>query len=283
MKKPVREFILINIGSLLVAIGIYYFLVPNNLAAGGVGGLAIVINNFAPHIPVGLLMLVMNVVLFIIGLIFIGGGFGMKTIYSSFALSGMIWVFESFFPLKATLTGDLFLELIFGVLISGAGIGIVFLHNASTGGTDIIAKILNKYFHINLGKGVLMSDFFITLAAAFAFGIRIGLYALLGVIINGFVIDGVIAGIETNNQVTIITTEPSEISDFITNTLGRGATIYSAKGAYTNETKDIIIVVLDTKEFIKLRNFIREVDNKAFITVNKVHETLGEGFKSLIH
>lgn len=282
MKKSIREFILINVGLLLVAAGIYYFLVPNNLAAGGVSGLSMVINHFVPQMPVGLLMLIMNVVLFIVGIIFIGSGFGMKTIYSSFALSGMIWIFESLLPIKAPLTGDLFLELIFGILISGVGMGIVFLNNASTGGTDIIAKILNKYFSINMGKGVLMADFFITLTAAFAFGIRTGLYALLGVIINGFVIDSVIEGIETNKQVTIISTELNAINDFIINKLGRGATIYAAKGAYTNEPKDIIIVVLDRKEFIKLRNFIKEVDNKAFITVNMVHETLGEGFKSLV-
>lgn len=282
MRKSIREFILINAGLLLVAIGIYYFLVPNNLAAGGVSGLSMVINHFVPQMPIGLLMLIMNVVLFIAGIIFIGSGFGIRTIYSSFALSGMIWVFESFFSIGAPLTGDMFLELIFGILLSGAGMGIVFLNNASTGGTDIIAKILNKYFSINIGKGVLMADFSITLAAALAFGIKTGLYALLGVIINGFVIDNVIEGIETNKQVTIITTELNAINDFIINKLGRGATIYTAKGAYTNEPKEIIIVVLDRKEFIKLRNFIREVDDKAFITVNKVHETLGEGFKSLI-
>ncbi len=282
MKKSVREFILINVGLLLVAAGIYFFLVPNNLAAGGVSGLSMVINHFIPQMPVGLLMLIMNVVLFITGIIFIGSGFGIRTIYSSFVLSGMIWVFESFFPLNAPLTGDLFLELIFGILISGAGMGIVFLNNASTGGTDIIAKILNKYLNVNIGQGVLMADFFITLSAAFAFGIRTGLYALLGVIINGFVIDSVIEGIETNKEVTIITTEVDAINGFIINKLGRGATIFSARGAYTNEPKEIIIVVLDRKEFIKLRNFIRQVDKRAFITVNKVHETLGEGFKSLI-
>ncbi|HWR60415.1 MAG TPA: YitT family protein [Clostridia bacterium] len=282
MKKSVTEFIFINFGLLLVAAGIYLFLVPNNLAAGGVSGLSMVINHFVPRLPVGLLMLMMNIVLFIAGIIFIGRGFGFRTIYSSLALSGMIMGFEKLLPLEAPLTGDLFLELIFGILISGAGMGIVFLNNASTGGTDIIAKILNRYFNINIGKGVLMADFFITLAAAFAFGIRTGLYALLGVIINGFVIDSVIEGIETNKQVTIITAKMKEINDFIINTLGRGATIYTARGAYTNEQKDIIIVVLDRKEFIRLRNFIKAIDDKAFITVNKVHETLGEGFKSLV-
>ena len=282
MRKDVKEFIYVNIGLALVAAGIYYFLVPNNLAAGGVSGLSMVVNHFVPQIPVGLLMLIMNTVLFVIGIIFIGSDFGIKTIYSSFCLSGMIWVLESFFPIKGSLTGDIFLELLFGILIAGAGMAIVFLNNASTGGTDIIAKILNKYFHINIGKGVLMADFFITLAATFAFGIKIGLYALLGVIINGFVIDFVIEGIETNKQVTIVTTKVDIINAFIMSELGRGATVYLAKGAYTNEQKEIITTVVDRKEFIKLRNFIKETDQRAFITVNNVHETLGEGFKSLI-
>lgn len=282
MKKSIKEFIFINIGLAFVAVGIYYFLVPNNLAAGGVSGLSMVVNHFVPQVPVGLLMLIMNVILFVIGIIFIGSSFGVKTIYSSLFLSGTIWMLESFFPIKGTLTGDIFLELIFGILIAGAGMAIVFLNNASTGGTDIIAKILNKYFHINIGKGVLMADFFITLAAAFAFGIKTGLYALLGVIINGFVIDFVIEGIETNKQVTIVTAKVDILNEFIMNELGRGATIYLAKGAYTNEQKEIITTVVDRKEFIKLRNFIKEADQRAFITVNNVHETLGEGFKSLI-
>ncbi len=282
MKKNIKEFIFINIGLVLVAVGIYYFLIPNNLAAGGVSGLSMVVNHFMPQVPVGLLMLIMNVILFVVGFIFIGSSFGVKTIYSSFLLSGMIWILESFLPIKESLTGDIFLELIFGILIGGVGMAIVFLNNASTGGTDIIAKILNKYFHINIGKGVLMADFFITLTAIFAFGIKTGLYALLGVIINGFVIDSVIEGIETNKQVTIITEKVDIINAFIISELGRGATVYLAKGAYTNEQKEIITTVVDRKEFIKLRSFIKEVDSKAFITVNKIHETLGEGFKSLM-
>ncbi len=282
MKNNIKEFIFINIGLALVAAGIYYFLIPNNLAAGGVSGLSMIINHFVPQIPVGLLMLIMNLILFVMGIIFIGSSFGIKTIYSSFSLSGMIWILESFLPIKASLTGDIFLELIFGILIAGAGMAIVFLNNASTGGTDIIAKILNKYYHINIGRGVLISDFLITLAAAFAFGIKIGLYALLGVIINGFVIDFVIEGIETNKQVTIVTTKVDIINAFIISNLGRGATVYLAKGAYTNEQKEIITTVVDRKEFIKLRSFIKEVDQRAFVTVNNVHETLGEGFKSLM-
>lgn len=233
MKKSIREFIMINIGLLFVAAGVYYFLIPSNLAAGGISGLAIVMNYLVPQIPVGLFMLIVNVILFIVGIAFIGKGFGVKTIYSSIALSSMIWILESYFPITEPLAGDMFIELIFGMLVIGAGMAIVFLNNASTGGTDIIAKILNKYLHVNIGMGVLIADFFITLAATFAFGIRTGLYALLGVIINGFVIDNFIEGIEVNKQVTIITTKVNEINSFIINVLGRGGYhLYSKRSIY---------------------------------------------------
>lgn len=282
MKKRIREFILINLGLAMVAAGIYFFLVPNNVAAGGVSGLAMVINHYLPSIPIGAFMMIMNVFLFILGTIFIGRDFGVRTIYSSLMLSGMIWLFEFAFPLKGPLTGDILLEIIYGILFAGAGMGMVFLNNASTGGTDIIAKILNKYFHVAIGKGLLMADFLIVAAAGVTFGMQTGLYALLAVIINGFVIDAVIEGLETNKQVTIIAEHVDAITRFIIEDLGRGATLYEAKGAYTNEPRVIIMTIVDRKEFIRLRTFIKSVDQRAFISVSKIHETLGEGFKSLL-
>ncbi len=283
MKKNIKEFILINLGLAMVAAGIYFFLVPNNVAAGGVSGLAMVINYYLPMIPIGAFMMMMNVILFIIGIIFIGKDFGVRTIYSSLMLSGMIWLFESLFPLTEPLTGDILLEMIYGIMLAGGGMGIVFLNNASTGGTDIIAKILNKYFQIAIGKGLLMADFLIVSAAGVTFGIQSGLYALLAVIINGFVIDSVIEGLETNKQVMIIATEVDQITRFIMDDLGRGATLYQARGAYTNESREIIMTIVDRKEFIRLRSYIKSVDQRAFISVSKIHETLGEGFKSLLH
>ncbi|QCX34441.1 YitT family protein [Caloramator sp. E03] len=281
MKKAFKEYILITFGIILVAIGIYYFLVPNNLAAGGVSGLAIVINNFVPAIPVGLLMLVMNIILFIVAFIFIGANFGAKTIYSSLGLSGIIWFLEKFYPIKNPVTDDIFLNLIFGILIGGVGMGIVFNQNASTGGTDIIAKIINKFFHVNIGKALLMSDFLITLMAGYAFGIKVAMYALLGVIINGFVIDEVIQGISICKQVMIISSKGEEIKNYIMNELGRGVTLYEAKGGYTKEKKEVIMTIVSRREFIKIREFIMDVDKRAFISVNNVHEVLGEGFKEI--
>lgn len=281
MKNIIKEYILITIGLALVAAGVYFFLVPNNLAVGGVSGLAIIINWYMPGLTIGAIMLVLNMILFIIGFIFIGSGFGVKTIYSSFGLSGMIWALEKFYPMTGSLTNDLFLELVFGILIGAVGLGMVFNQNASTGGTDIIAKILNKYFHLDIGKALLLSDFLVTILAIVAFGPKIGMYALLGVIINGFTIDAVIAGLNICKKIEVVSSKGEEIKRFIIVELGRGATLYTARGAYTNDEKEIITTVLGKKQFIKLKNYIKEIDKKAFIITYNVHEILGEGFKNI--
>lgn len=277
--KKTKEFLLLNLGLLLVAIGIYYFLVPNNLAAGGVSGLAMVINQYLPMVPIGLLMLGMNFILFIMAFIVIGKEFAIKTVYSSFALSGMVWLLELIYPMpEPILTDDLWIQLLFGILISAIGMAIVFNQNGSTGGTDIIAKILNKYFNLPLGKGVLSADFFITLFAAVTFGPKIGMYAILGVLINGLVIDLVIEGFNIVKQLAIITHRTEEVKAFILNDLGRSATVYTAKGAFSGDEKEVITTVVSQKEFIRLKNYVKGIDPRAFITVSNVHEALGEGF-----
>ncbi|MBU3127777.1 YitT family protein [Clostridium tagluense] len=281
MKKIIKEYILITIGLALVAVGFYFFLVPNNLAVGGVSGLAMIINLYVPALSIGAIMLVLNLILFIIGFIFIGSSFGVKTIYSSLGLSGMIWILEKTCPMSGSITNDLFLELIFGILIGAVGLGMVFNQNASTGGTDIIAKILYKYFHLDIGKALLLSDFLVTILAGIAFGPKIGMYALLGVIINGFTIDAVIAGMNICKKVEVVSSRGEEIKRYIIEELGRGATLYTAKGAYTNEEKEVITTVLGKKEFIKLKIYIKEIDKKAFIITYNVHEILGEGFKDI--
>lgn len=278
--KKLKDFLLLNLGLLLVAIGIYYFLVPNNLAAGGVSGLAMVITQYLPSIPIGLLMLGMNFVLFILAFFLIGREFAVKTVYSSFALSGMIWLLELVYPMtQPILTDDLFIQLIFGILISAIGMAIVFNMNGSTGGTDIIAKIFNKYFHLPIGKGLLAADFFITLFAAITFGPKIGMYAILGVMLNGFAIDLVIEGFNIVKQLVIITSRTEDVKKFIIDELGRGATVYAAKGAYSGDEKEVITTIVSQKEFVRLKNYVKSIDPEAFITVSNVHEALGEGFK----
>lgn len=281
MRKTIKEYILITIGAVLVAISVHYFLSPANLAAGGVSGIAIILYKFLPQIPIGLMMLVMNVILFIVGFIFIGNGFGGKTIYASLSLSGMTWILERMFPMKGPVADDLFIVMIFGVLISGVGMALVFNQNASTGGTDIIAKIVNKYTHLEIGKALLLSDFFISLGAAAVFGPLTGMYALLAVIINGFVIDAVIQGFSTCMQVTIISEKGEEIKSFIIDELGRGVTLYKATGAYTGDRKEVIVSVVSRREFIRLKDCVSMLDKTAFVTVANIHEVLGEGFKDI--
>ena len=154
----------------------------------------------------------------------------------------------------------------------------LFYQNASTGGTDIVAKILNKFFHINIGKALLLSDFVITFLAGLTFGLELGLYALLGVIMNGFVIDNVIEGLNLKISVSVISVYPDEIKEFINTNLERGATIYHAEGAYTNKDKMVINTVLSKKEFIRLKKFIKQKDEDAFVIASNVKEVLGNGF-----
>ena len=278
-KKNIKEFALITIGILLVAISVVYFFEPNNIAAGGITGLAIVINHYIPFISIGPLVLMMDAVLFVIALIVLGAKFGAKTIYSSVLLSVSMWLMQTFIPIN--ITNDLMLATIFGTLISAGGMAIVFNANASTGGTDIIAKILNKFFHIEIGKSLLMVDFLVTLLGAITFGINMGLYGLLSVIINGVVIDNIIARFKTKSEITIISDKNKDISKFILNDLERGCTFIKGVGGFTGKDTALLYTVLDRSEFIKLKNKIREIDKNAFITVGEVHEVMGEGFMGI--
>ena len=275
-RESIKEFALITIGIFLVAISVVYFFEPNNIAAGGITGLAIVINHYIPFISIGPLVLMMDAILFIVALIVLGAKFGAKPIYSSFLLSTSMWIMQTFIPIN--ITNDLILATIFGTLISAVGMAIVFNANASTGGTDIIAKILNKFFHIEIGKSLLIVDFLVTLLGAVTFGINIGLYGLLAVIINGVVIDNIIAGFKTKSEITIISEKNKEISKFILDDLERGCTFIKGIGGFTGKDTSILYTVLDRNEFIKLKNKIKEIDKNAFITVGEVHEVMGEGF-----
>lgn len=222
----------------------------------------------------------MDLFLFVIGFIFLGKNFGVKTIVSSFSLAGMMTFIENFLEPKAV-TNDLMLASIFGTLITAIGMAIVFNANASTGGTDTIAKILNKFFHIDIGKSLLAVDFIVTLLGAITFGINIGLYGLLSVIINGIAIDKVIEGFHVCKEVTIISKKNDEIAKFIMEELERGCTFLKGVGGFTGKDTFVLYAVLGRNEFIKLKQHISKVDPNAFITVGEVHEVMGEGFKNI--
>jgi len=278
MKFDLKRFVYINIGLLIMTVGLYFFLMPSNLAVGGATGLAMILNYLIPSIPMGIILAALNVILFIVAFVAIGKDFGGYTIYSSFAFSAMIAIFEYIIPMKAPFTDDLFINLIFGILISGVGMGIVFNEDASTGGTDIIAKIINKYTGIAMGKSLLISDFLIVVFASFVYGARLGMYALLGIVINSFVIDKIISGFNVKMNMMIISKELDDINDFILKEIGRGTTIYIAIGGYSKEEKRIINTIVSRDEYVRIRDYIRSVDNKAFISVSHITEVEGEGF-----
>lgn len=280
-KAFLKKFFLINVGVLLVAAGFYYFMDPNNLAPGGVTGLSKVINYYIPQVPLSVILLILNTILFVIGIAFIGKEFGILTIYSFVSLSVYMRIMEIVTPLNGSLTGDVLIELIFGSAITAVGLAVVFYQGTSTGGTDILAKILNKYFHMDIGKGLLVADMFVTVFAIAAFGLGKGLYSVLGVFMVGYLIDNFIEGFNINKKIEIITCEGEKIKRFIIEDLDRSATLYVATGAYSREEKEIITTVVGKKQFIKLKSHIKQVDKKAFIITYNVHETVGEGFKSI--
>lgn len=282
MNKRVKEYFWITIGFLIVALATKFFLAPNKIAAGGITGIAIIINHFIPWLQVGILMFIMDVILFIIAFIVIGRKFGAKTIYSSLGLSLSLFAMDKIIHPTVAITNDLLLATLFGTLFSGIGMAIVFNQNASTGGTDILAKILNKFMHLDIGKALLIVDFTVTIAAAITFSPELGMYALLAVILNGMIIDSVIEGLNKCKSVMVLSSKNDLINKYIIEELERGCTIFEAKGAYSGENREVLYTVLDRKQFINLKNYIREIDKTAFITVSEAHEVLGEGFKDII-
>lgn len=271
-----------TIGVFVLAISIILFTKPNRIAAGGISGIAIIINSIFPSIPVGLLMLVMDAFLFILAFITLGSKFGGISIYASMTLSVITWILEKILPPGIAATNDILLATVFGTLISGIGLGIIFNQNASTGGTDILAKLLNKFGHVNIGKALLLVDLIVTIFGGLTFGAELGMYALLAVIINGFVIDNVIEGLNITKQVMVLSKENEKIRDYVIEKLQRGCTLLEAKGGYTKEDTYILYTVVGRKEFIKLREYIKATDSFAFITVSEAHEVLGEGFKNIV-
>ncbi len=276
--KNIKRFIMVNLGCFIMALSLVIFMEPANLAVGGITGLSMIINHHFPSLDYGMLILFFNVILIIIAFIVIGKDFGGYTIYASIAISFMVSGLQKVFDVGVLFPNDLMITLIIGILMSGMGMGIVFYQNASTGGTDIVAKIINKYTQIEIGKSLFLADVLVCIGAAFTFSFKIGIYTFLGILINSIVIDRVIAGFEVKSQALIISKEHENIKKYIINELERGATCLAVTGGYSGESKTMINVVLSKREYIKLKQHVRELDPRAFITMHYTHEVLGEGF-----
>lgn len=282
MKQVVKAYIGIIGGALLIAVGLYFFWAPSNLAAGGVSGLAIVLKAVFPKIPIGILIFILDCLMFTIGFIFLGKSFGLRSLMCSLSVSLIMTLLEFIWPNREPISHDLLILLIFGALFIAIGQAIVFHLEASSGGTDIIAKIMTKYMNLNIGTALMIADMIVVLLATGIFGIEKGLYAALGVLITTNLIDYFISGFNVQRSVMIIPSSAQKaelISRYILEVLERGATIYTAEGAYSKHPKQVITTVIDRKEFIDLKKQIIKLDPLAFMTVQNLHEVIGEGFK----
>lgn len=279
-REKLIYFLLLNFGLAVLAAGVHFFKAPNNFAFGGTSGISILISSLTPF-NVGTAMLLINAVLVVIGLIFLGPKRMGVTIYSSMALSVFVDLFERIWPMSAPFTDDKFLELCYAVILPAVGSAVVFNIGASSGGTDIVAMILSDKTSIEIGKALLLSDFLIALAAGGLYGVRTGMYCVLGLLAKAFVVDGVIENINIRKKITIVSQHPDEILEFIINDLKRGATVYTAHGAFSGRDEEVITTVLGRRQAVLLRNYIRRVDPASFITIVNSSETIGKGFRSI--
>lgn len=279
--RSIVWFVELNLGLALTAVGIHFFKTPNHFAFGGTSGLSIVMASLFPNIQVGGFMFIVNALLVVLGLFFLGVKTMGITIYSSFALSAFVSLCEAIYPMSAPFTSDTLLELCFGVVLPAAGTAIAFNLGASTGGTDILAMILSKYTSLEIGKALTLTDVAIVLAAGYLFGIRTLLYCLLGLYAKAFVMDGIIESINMRKQVTIITEHPEPIKEFILEHLHRSATECDAHGAYSHVGLSMLITVLTRRQAMLLRNYLRRADPHAFITIVNSSEVIGKGFRDI--
>ncbi len=273
-KTTPKEIVLILIGIIMIACAIHFFLVPSNLTTGGAGGLSIVLSNYLPF-EVGPIYTAINIILFGIGFIFIGKSFGLKTIIVTLSLSGLVWALEIIFPNPKPISNDLLLTVIMGTLIQGTGVGIVLNQYTSTGGTDIIAKILQKYFGIDLGVGCAIADSIVTILAGITFGKEIMLYSVLGALINSALVSAVINSLNASKLCYINTDKYREVCDFIITRLDRSASIIPSEGAYSKKAQNMVLTALNSREYMRLKEYVHEIDPKAFIVVAGANEIIG--------
>lgn len=278
--NKLKNFLLMTSGCILLAFGVYFFKIPNGFATGGVTGVATVLAKIIPVTP-GVLIWGFNIALMIIGFIFLGRQNGIKTVYCSMFYSAITYLLELLIPLTAPLTDQPFLELVYAMLLTSIGSAMIFNANASSGGTDIVALILKKYTAIDVGKALLIVDFFVAASSFAVFGIKTGLYSLLGLFAKAFIVDAVIENLNTCKYFVVITSEREKISEFIIKNLHHGVTVSTVIGEYTKEEKTMIHTVCKRSEAVKLRSKIKEIDSHAFIIITTSSEIIGRGFRSV--
>ncbi|MBO5841554.1 MAG: YitT family protein [Clostridia bacterium] len=289
MKTKLKNFALMNLGILLTTVGVYFFKIPNGFSTGGVSGIAVVVAGFASqylpeiaqYLTSGNVLTVINVLLLIVGFIFLGKGFSIKTVYCSLLFSFGTFALEHLIPMSGPFTNQPFLELVYAILLTAIGSALLFMTESSSGGTDIVALILKKYTNLDIGKALLATDFVIALSAFWVFGMQTGLFSLLGLFAKAFLVDGVIESMNTCKYFTIVTSKPEEISRYITAGIHRGFTKIQGVGGYTGEQRTVLLTVCRRMEGVKLRKIVKQIDPGAFIIVSNSSEIIGKGFRGV--
>ncbi|MDF2588146.1 MAG: hypothetical protein K0S41_1987 [Anaerocolumna sp.] len=277
----IKEYLLITLGVELVVFGVYFFKFPNHFSIGGVTGLAIILNNiFGKAISSGTIVLIINLALLVVGYFFVDKSFGIKTVYGSILMSLSLQLLEFLIPLDKPFTNEPVLELAFAVALPAVGAAMLFNIGASTGGTDIIAMILKKYSNLDIGRSLFITDLLLTLSAFFVFGIQTGLLSLLGLFLKSAAVDTVIENINLHKYLTIICDHPKPICEYILKTLHRSATVYDAKGAFTDNGRKVILTVMNRSQAVQLRKFIKISEPEAFVLITNTSEIVGRGFRS---
>ena len=270
-KSIIKETSILTVGVAIIAAAVYFFLVPSHASVSSISGLGIVLSNFIP-LPLSAITMILNVVLLIIGFFTCGREFGVKTVYTSVMLPLFLGVFERIFPDFGSMTNSQELDVLCYILVVSVGLSILFNRNASSGGLDIVAKIMNKYLHMDLGKAMSLSGMCVALSAALVYDKKTGVLSVLGTYFNGLVLDHFIFDHNIKRRVCIITKKEEELRQFIIHDLHSGATIYESIGAYNMEKRNEIITIVDKGEYQKLMNYMNREDPKAFITVYTVSD-----------
>lgn len=278
--KKLNNFFIMTAGCVLLAAGVYFFKIPNGFVTGGVTGIATLIAPVTP-ISAGAWIWILNILLLVLGFIFLGSETGLKTVYCSMFFSAVTYAFELLFPLAQPLSDQPFLELVYAMLLTSIGSAMIFNSGASAGGTDITALILKKYTSADVGKCLLVVDFVVAASSFFVFGIEAGLFSLLGLFAKAFLVDTVIENLNTCKYFVVITTKREEISEFIIENLHHGVTVNSVVGEYTKSERTMIHTVCKRIEAIKLRSKIKEIDPHAFIIITTSSEIVGRGFRGV--
>lgn len=271
MKRSVKEFAMITVGTAIIAAAVYFFMLPSHVTVGSASALALVISNFV-SLPVSAITLILNMVLLVIGFLLIGPEFGAKTVYASVLLPAVMRVYELAFPNFQSITRDPFLDVVCYILTVGVGLALLFSCNASSGGLDIVAKLMNKYLRMDLGQAMSMSGMLVALSSALCYEKKIVVLSVLGTYFGGMVVDHFIFGLNLKRKVCIISPEVEKITQFILYDLHSGASIYEVIGAYQNEVRKEINTIVDNQEYKRLMDYVKRVDPKAFITVYSVNE-----------